>query len=342
MTTTLLGLSLLAVLLSGSAPAQARSIADYANEDGRAPDGVLDATDDTPALLRALGAGPGTVSIPAGSYRFGGVCVPAGVTVCGEGPATVVRSNGSKRIFHQRGVREFSIRDLTLDGEAQGPWQGRTDEGQSGIAIELCSHFLIENVSLRDFSGPALQLSHTGVEGMPITHGGNLTGITATGSFIGVRLDVRAEYVNAAQIHCENNLTGLVIHGGNCKVTNSNFVTNRDGIVLQDKDNGSHGVIAACLSNHNGRYALLATDVRNGMAIDGCCFLYGEILIRDCVGVQLGNGIIGCTVRVEGTGVNRIAGNHVIPGEGRASEFSPQTLLEGNFTSEGPWPANAP
>lgn len=341
MTAGLLGLSVVAALLSGPAPAQARTLTDYVNDDGRTPDGVLDATDDTPALLKALAAGPGTVSIPAGSYRFGGVCVPAGVTVCGEGPATVVRSNGERRIFDQRGVRDFSIRDLTLDGEAQGPWQTRVDEGQSGIAVERCSHFSIEEVSLRDFAGPALQLSRTGVDGMPITHGGNLTGITATGSFIGVRLDVRAEYVNAAQLHCENNLTGLVIHGGNCKVVNSNFVSNRDGIVLQDKENGSHGVIAACLSNHNQRYALLAADVRNGMAVDGCCFFYGEVLIRDSTGVQLCNGIIGCTVQVQGTGVNRIAGNHVIPGEARASEFTPQTLVEGNFTSEGPWPANA-
>ncbi len=314
-----------------------RSLADYTNDDGRPPDGRDDATDDTRALLGALGDGPGIVRIPAGHYRVGEVCVPTGVTLVGAGPATVLRSNGAKCILQQRGVRDFSIRDLTLDGEATGPWQQRTDEGQSGIAVERCSHFTISGIALRNFGGAALQLSRTGVDGAPVTHGGNLQDITATGSFIGVRFDVRAEYINATRLHCEGNVTGCVIHGGNCKVTDSNFVSNLDGIFLQDKENGSHGVLSACLSNHNVRYALLADKVANGMAINGCCFFYGEVLIRDCVGIQLAGGILSCTVRVQGAGVNRISDNYMIPREGLQFEFSPATIVDGNFSAEGLW-----
>ncbi|MBI3923411.1 MAG: hypothetical protein HY318_18465, partial [Armatimonadetes bacterium] len=57
----------------------ARLLSDYRNDDGSTPDGKKDATDDTPALRKALADGPGLVYIGPGSYRFGEVTIPPSV-----------------------------------------------------------------------------------------------------------------------------------------------------------------------------------------------------------------------------------------------------------------------
>lgn len=314
----------------------ARLLSDYRNDDGSAPDGEDDATDDTPALRKALADGPGLVCLGPGSYRFGEVTIPSNVSVVGAGSATVVRSSGPKHIFTQKGVHEWALRDLVLDGAAQEDWHKRKDTGEVGLFISGCWGYEVVGVAFRNFSGIGLQIEHSGAGWI---NGGNLDRITATGNSVGIRFDTRAEYINATALGCFNNVTGCILHAGNAKITASNFTTNTDGIVIEDKDNGSHGSISNCLINHNERYALLGRKVKNGMAISDCCIFYGTILLEDCIGVNLTNGILGCTVKTDGKGVNRIAGNYVIP-EGWQFDFTPSTIVEDNFTENGPWEMN--
>ena len=99
-----------------SSPAS-RNLTDYLCADGKAPDGKDNDRDDTAALVAALKAGPGIVLIGPGYYRFGSVTIPEKVTVTGSGAATIIRSNGEKRIFNQTGVGEWSLKNLVLDGE---------------------------------------------------------------------------------------------------------------------------------------------------------------------------------------------------------------------------------
>jgi len=325
------------VLGQQSTTPDVRWISDFRDAEGNSPNGLDDGADDTPALLAALAAGPGVVRIGPGQFRLGNVLVPSGVTLLGSGPATIIRSNGAKLIFAQRGGRDWAIRDMVLDGQARGPWRQRADEGFGAILLEQCCHYDVSGLSLRNFSGPALRVTRTGAEGTPITAGGRISHIVAEGNHTGVLLDRRGEYVILTELCCRNNLRGCVIHAGNITLANSSFISNVDGIVIRDKDNGSHGVVANCLSNHNTRHALWAADVLSGMVITGCCFFYGDILIENSTGVGITNGLLGCSVAVRGEGFNRIAGNRLFPAEGRSFDFGPTTIVEGNFGPEGPW-----
>ena len=171
-----------------------RNLTDYANPDGRPPDGIDDGTDDTPAPRQAVAAGPGVVYVGPGFYRWGKVSIPSGVAVVGAGAATVVRSSGPKQIFVQKAAQEWVIRDLVLDGEAKGDWKERRDAGQNGIFTEGCWGFEIAGVVLRNFNGAGLELTQTNLGAAGSSHGGNLERITATGNYVGVRFDIRAEY----------------------------------------------------------------------------------------------------------------------------------------------------
>jgi len=109
--------------------------------------------------------------------------------------------------------------------------------------------------------------------------------------------------------------------------------------VIEDKDNGSHGSISNCLMNHNERYALFCNGVQNGMAINNCCFFFGSIRIEASKGVNITNGMLACPVSIDGPNANRLGGNLVFPTHG-AFTLAPSTIVDGNFTQDGPWEKN--
>ena len=63
------------------------------------------------------------------------------------------------------------------------------------------------------------------------------------------------------------------------------------------------------------------------------------MVIEDCAGINLTSSIISCSVKVEGSAANRIAGNYIIPGE-HAFEFCESTCLQSNYTADGSWVLN--
>lgn len=323
----------------GQAPPTARNLADFTNDDSSRPDGKDDANDDTTALRKALAAGPGLVHLGAGAYRCGDVSIPAGVTLAGAGAGTIVRSNGAKVIFSQQGLTGWALRDLVLDGEAPGDWHARQDAGQSGLAIARCWGYDVVGVTVRNCNGPGIQISYTDLGGSGHAAGGNLSRITVLGCWAGLRLDVRAEYVNVSELSCLRNVTGCIIHGGNAKLAASNLSENVDGILIEDKDNGSHGALSNCLVNHNERYALLARNAMNGMAVDGCAFFYGTIQLENCAGINITSGLVSCNLALTAPAANRLAGNYIIPLQWK-HELSGGIIAEGNFTDKGPWEKN--
>ena len=100
-----------------------RNLVDYANIDGLPPDGMDNDTDDSTALRAALNDGPGVVRIGPGFYRCGEITIPAQVTLVGAGRATAIRSNGAERLLIQQDVDGWCMRDLILEGEAEGDWR---------------------------------------------------------------------------------------------------------------------------------------------------------------------------------------------------------------------------
>lgn len=342
------GLLLGAALLPGvSPPAHGarkpahgeRILSEFRNDDGSRPDGRDSARDDSSALKKALAAGPGTVRLGAGIFRVGGVSVPEGVTLVGEGKATLLRGNGDAAVFRQVNAGGWAVRDLVLDGEATGDWHKREDTGKCGIRVEGCWDFEISGVTARNFAGAGVDIGTSNLTHGAFTHGGTLARVTATGNAVGVRFSRRGEYVTATQLNCYRNAAGCVIRAGNTNIATSNFGSNVDGVVIDDLENGSHGSITGCLVNHNERYALLGRGVQYGMAISNCCFFYGTVRLERCSGVTIAGGLLSCNVETEGPDANRIAGNHIIPEKFRFT-FAPATLVRENFTKTGPWELN--
>lgn len=325
-----------------AAPPEVR-LTDFANADGRPPDGKDDKVDDSVALKRALTSGAGLVRMGAGHYRLSGITVPENTLLVGAGPATVIHAIGNEPIFRQVDVAHWAIRDLALDGGATGDWHQRTDQGQAGVLTQGCWAFELSGLVVRNFDGAGLQLLATRLESSAAAfcNGGTIDRIEARGNYLGVRFDRRAEYIHATRLACSQNVLGCAIHAGNVTLSQSNLCSNLDGLLIEDKENGSHGSVVNCLMNHNERYALHCRNVAYGMAMTGNCFYYGQILLENSTGVHLAAGQISCSVTTTGTGINRLSGNYVIPEQWKFN-LTPQTLVEGNFTAKGLWPPNRP
>lgn len=341
--TTLIIATLAVLIISSSAYTSdapfVRKLTDYKNDNGKRPSGLDGTADDTSAMRKALKAGPGVLYIGPGYYRLSKVTIPSGVTITGAGPATIVRSAGSGYIFEVNKVTDWAIRDIVLDGEAKGDWHGRKDTQSGGISVLGCGKYDIVGVTLRNFDGTGLCISHFDYAFLG-GGGGNLERITAYGNHTGIRFDTRAEYSNAVSLSCFNNIVGCAIYAGNVKIAASNFGTNIDGLVIEDHENGSHGAISNCLMNHNERYALYCNKVQYGMAFNGCNFFYGTIRLENSMGVNIGDGIIGCSITTIGTNANRISGNYIIPDQTTTFDFAPSTIVTDNFTSTGLWDKN--
>ena len=320
-------------IFASDQPAE-RHLKDFLGPGEFAPDKDDPQRDDSALLQRALNAGPGKVRLDPGTLLCRNVSVPSGVMLVGSGSATIIRSRSVEPVFAQKKCRDWTIRDLVVEGKGEGNWHLRDDAEHVGILIDGCHAYEISGVTLRNFDGAALQITHTNLADAAFSNGGKLERITAVGNHTGVRFGVRGEYVTATQLNCSRNIAGCVINAGNTNIAASNFCGNFDGLILEDRENGSHGTIQGCLLNHNERYALRARTVDNGMTFSGCCFYYGAIELRDCSGVNMVNGQINCHVTVLGKSANRFAGNLIVP-DHYQFRFDQATLLHDNFSKVG-------
>jgi len=300
-----------------------RNLADYL--DATSGDGDM-----TVGARRALADGPGVVLVPPGMYRWNEVCIPDHVVLAGCGPSTIVCPYDPRRpVFDQAGVGAWSIRELVMRG------------GSDGLRIRDCWGYRVLGVTVEDFADCGIHVEHTRLtpDAAASCDGGVLDQLRCRRNGVAVRLDERAEYVSVTASAMFRNGIGCVIHAGNVRLADCNIAANRDGVLVRDKQNGSHGIISRCLLNHNARYALHAGEVRNGMIVDSCCMYYGELLIENAAGVTVSNSQLACSIKVRGEGVNTLQGNFIVEGDGPC-ELSSATLAHGNYTRHGPWRFN--
>ena len=329
-----------------------RNLSDYLCADGKVPDGKDNDRDDTAAMIEALKAGPGIVRLGPGYYRLGNVTIPEKVTVMGSGAATVVRSNGAKRIFNQIGVGQWAIKDIALDGQTKKKWipggatlEGKPlpiipDNGSQGLYVERCYAFEIRGVKAHHFEGTAIEFCFSGYPSNTWCNGGTISGLTVYNNYVGLSFSKRAEYITATQIKSYNNHIGCVISGGNNTLSDSQFCGNEIGILLDHKENGSHGAVVNCLINHNIEFAVLAKNVKYGYNFIGCNIFCSIVKLMSCEGIKIASSNLQCSLIVEGKGANQIIGNYIMPKIGDKQlvyEFSPSTIVKDNFTSEGHW-----
>jgi hypothetical protein len=297
--------------------------------------------DVTAELQTLLDRGPGMVGLGPGEYRCAGLRIPSGVVLCGQGPATVLCRGDGPCVVAQTEVGSWGLRDLAIDGGAAGEWAAREDHGEAGLRVHRCWGYEVTGVAVHSVRGAGIEVAATPLTSgrAPFCNGGNLDRVTVQGCHAGVRFGERGEYLNVTALSAYENVTGVVIHAGNVKLAASNVCSNTDGIVIADRENGSHGAIANCLVNHNRRHALWCCGVRSGMTVSNCCFFYGDIVIEDSTGVTIAASEICCNLHTVGGGANAVTGNYVIPHPGICERFDigSTTRLTGNYTADGPW-----
>lgn len=315
-----------------------RYLSDYKCADGTVPDGIDKNHDDTSALRAALADGPGIVQIGPGFFRFGNVSIPEKITVAGAGTATIIRSNGEDRIFYQKGVGGWGLKDLMLDGETDKAPFAVPDNRKQGLAVIKSYAFIISNVTACRFEGVAIEFSNTDLKSAAFCNGGTVSGLTVYSNYAGLSFSKRAEYITATQIKSYKNTYGCVINGGNNSIGESHFCENMCGILIEDMENGSHGSINSCLINHNRQYAILAKKVLNGFNIVGCNIFYGTVELMECKGIKISSGSLGCnSLIVKGEFMNQISGNYIVTGLLKQYDINKQTILKDNFTDKEIW-----
>ena len=337
----------------GMSHSSVRYLHQFKGANGQTPDGKDSMRDDTAAMTAALNAGPCIVNIAPGYYRIGSVTIPEKVILVGSGGSTIIRSNGAKRIFNQSGVGHWAIRDLVLDGQTKFGADPSSDIGmqslygkdgnsipdnnQTGLFIEKCYAFEIRNIVAHHFEGKAIEISQSDLSSGAFCNGGTICSLTLYHNNIGIAFSERAEYITATHIKSYRNVIGCIINGGNITIGESTFCTNETGILLQDKENGSHGAIVNCLINHNMKYAIVAKDVRNGHNFVGCSIFDGTLKMENCRGIKIASGTLDCSIAIDCNEVNQISGNFVSNGYMKICQISPNTIVKDNFNAEGAW-----
>ena len=318
-----------------------------------APDGKDNMCDYTAAMTAALNIGPGIVNIAPGYYRIGNVTIPEKVILIGSGESTFIRSNGAKRIFSQSGVSHWAIRDLVLDGQTKFGADSNSDigmqslyskdgnsipdNGKTGLFIENCYAFEIRNMVAHHFEGKAVEISRSNLNLDAFGNGGTIDYLTLYHNNTGIAFSERAEYITATHIKSYRNVFGCIINGGNITIGESTFCTNETGILLQDKENGSHGAVVNCLINPNMKYAILAKDVYNGHNFVGCSIFDGTLKMENCRGIKIASGTIDCLIAIDCNEVNLIGGNFMTNSYMKTCKISPTTIVKDNFTVKGVW-----
>ena len=315
-----------------------RYLSDYKCADGTIPDGMDKKHDDSSALQAALADGPGIVQLGPGYFRFGNITIPEKVTLAGAGPATIIRSNGANIIFSQRGISNWSLKDVMLDGESGKKDFDIPNNGKQALSVIKSYAFAINNVTAHGFEGIAVEFANTDLQSAAFCNGGTVSGLTLYSNYTGVGFSKRAEYITATQIKSYKNLYGCIINGGNNNITASHFCENKCGILIEDMENGSHGILGNCLINHNIQYALLARKVLNGFNIDGCNIFYGAVELTDCKGIKISSGTLGCnSLKIKGKFMNQIAGNYIAVSLLKQCDINKQTMVKDNFTDSEIW-----
>jgi hypothetical protein len=167
--------------------------------------------------------------------------------------------------------------------------------------------------------------------------GGTIDHLTLYHNHAGIAFSERAEYITATHIKSYRNVFGCIINGGNITIGESTFCTNETGILLQDKENGSHGAVVNCLINHNMKYAILAKDVYNGHNFVGCSIFDATLKMENCRGIKIASGTIDCSIAIDCNETNLISGNFISNGYMKKCNISPSTIVKDNFSIKGAW-----
>jgi hypothetical protein len=285
-----------------------------------------------------------TVVVPDGTYLLEGtVSLNTGETWLLNG-GQFIHSDDTIPMFSAAGVS-----DLTLLGhlKCKGMLSTQADTGESAVVFDGVNRCYVQRITATCFKGSAVKIA--GVSA------GSYRGDTLNIDSLAVHENKRgldvipgsgAEYCLIGSIEASGNILAARIGAGNTRIKGGNIVDNVDGIELVSGTNHGHGGLHGVSINHNSGFNLKATSVTYGFTINGCHFYgdspsAGKVILQNCAGINIADGILSAMVEVIGTQyVNVIRDNFVtgfgaISGSGMAS-----TRRTGNCTASGAWAGN--
>lgn len=222
-----------------------------------------------------------------------------------------------------------------------------TNTTEIGIYIDNCDNYIIENVTITNIRGYAINLDSNSA---PNIRGnkGKFSNINLDNNNYPIYIDAGsgAEYNLFTNISASGNENAFSVYGGNNMFVNCNIVDNTKGVYLGSGANHAHGIFNGCNINHNADYNLYIEDVTLGQNFNGCHFYgdsvggLGKITIDNSRGININNGHIDSYIEVingVNSGLNYISNNFIdgtytsLNGDGLS-----KLVLKGNFTGTAP------
>ena len=282
----------------------------------------FDMTDAIQAKLNEFGY----CHLDAGVYYVrGGIDMPIGATLEGEGANTVIRLLASVEDgYAVKMYRDNTVRNIEFNGAYAELLNPATPLGQrDGIRVEGTNWSegnLISGCRFRNFTGSGVRAYATG--------GGIETGLRMSdcyakycgaGIYLAAGASSQVEYGHFTNVITWRCYYGVINNGGNNTFVNCSF----HGAVgfLIDNINGAsansgHGIAVGCVFNHinNWRSSTLgdgnAIELRrsgNGFVFSSCQFWYSKVSAQDSPGVVLsacefgGNASLPPTITATGS-----------------------------------------
>jgi len=317
------GSSLVGFLQSGSGAAartaQAKMRDVVSVEDfGAVGNGI---TNDTLAIQAALNTGKYVAMTAGKTYVASGLeAVANGALVCFSGRATIKVPTGAGLYGLIIRQSNFTLDGVNFEGGNLGPYNTATPTFGARVGVSVGNAFgtgiqlqgiTVQNSDIYGFDyagfyGGEVQIGF--VFGKRVS----LHNINCRDNYVNIWCSPRFEYIQATLCYGYNGFAGVIVQGGNNKFSGCSFENNYQNCQLATGENDAHGGFTNCSFNHNaaGGYGLYAENIIYGMAFTNCFFWYGNIELKNTIGVQIRNSeIVVSTITINGGGVNSIDDN---------------------------------
>lgn len=258
----------------------------------------------------------GKAVLGKGIFYISGIDIPDGTTLQGQGKDTEIRLLQSSNRSALKIARNVTIKDLTITGSYNDIEISSTITNRNAIDFVANAdgtesggesrgyNCLIENVTIKNFTGSGIYCNNTG--------GRVSEALSVTNTFIslcnvGININYYTEYSKFTDVIMYRTYYACINQGGNNTFIGCTFhgvvgfkIDNTGGVAVND----GHGTATGCTFNHiggNNGNALLLKEVTNGFVFNACQIWYGKVNIENSKGVQLNNIAFGQT-QITGTG----------------------------------------
>jgi hypothetical protein len=245
---------------------------------GAKGDGV---TDDSAAFAKAFADAQtygNDIVIPKKTYLVNATLSIADGMLIRANKAVIRHTRADRPVFLAQSVDDWVLEGpLTLIGTRRSPQDTGSEEG---ITIIGANRFIVDKVTMRDFSGAGMSVS-----GGKTSRGegrgdrGKFSMLAFNNNRLGLRIASDKRYVTEYHLFTllsfTANDTAVEIGSGNNIISTSNIVDNANGIDIVPATNGAHGIINAANINHNRGYSLRAANIPEGYSIVGS-HIYGD------------------------------------------------------------------